>query len=163
MVSSECSNEYWFVVEKCLVKFHHISLPTARKKIQNLKKRLAEGKTSNDLIYHVEPFELACDIGKQDLCLDEYWSEYEKVLESYTPRQTKASPSEPKKKAAESNLLSISDYSSGRYGTGTRGLEKKAVAKKAAAKKAAAKKAAGAQKKPAKKAAAGAKKKTTRK
>lgn len=82
MVSSECSQTYWSAVEKCLVEFHHVSLPTARKKIQSLQKRLMEGKTSsNDLIYHVEPFELACDIMKnQHLCLDEYWTEYEKVL-----------------------------------------------------------------------------------
>lgn len=73
---SDISNEYWFIVEECLVKFHDMDLITARKEIQGIKDRLGQ----NNLIYHVEPFELACDIGKKDLEINDYWNDYREII-----------------------------------------------------------------------------------
>jgi hypothetical protein len=57
---------FWAIVEDCLVAFHGMSKGTAHGKTNAFRKKVRnppEG-ISGDIIYHEEPFYVACDIAQ---------------------------------------------------------------------------------------------------
>jgi hypothetical protein len=79
---------FWLVVEDCLVQFHHATRPNASSKTQNLRTKIESSTTplANELIYHDEPFYVACDIaglhdiGEQDALLQQNQVAYQSIL-----------------------------------------------------------------------------------
>jgi hypothetical protein len=57
-------DDYWNCVKKCLVRFHGWSRQKAAANVR-VKRPLFD--TTNDMIYHVEPFNLAEDIAGQKI------------------------------------------------------------------------------------------------
>ncbi len=71
---------YWVVVKKCLEKFHGVDAPAALEKAATLRSTIEAGGegSSGDMIYHAEPFYVACDLaGLHEVC------EQEKVLRQH--------------------------------------------------------------------------------
>lgn len=76
---------FWAVVEDCLVQFHHFERDTAAGKVTSYWRRLprgAEGEAPSfdDMIYHAEPWYIACDLAGHELPLAQYQPEYEGLL-----------------------------------------------------------------------------------
>lgn len=93
VVESKLAMEYWAAVQDCLVKFHSISRETAAEKIMDLWRRLtnisppenpgADGQDfMEDIIYHEEPWYVACDLAENEIPLDDRNRQaYEKILQ----------------------------------------------------------------------------------
>jgi hypothetical protein len=85
MVSLKDRNAFWGAVEDCLVEFHGLSRHDAKKKSKDLRKRIEsppKGISSN-ILYHDEPFDVACDIAGTPLNLSQYRQQYEGILSNH--------------------------------------------------------------------------------
>jgi hypothetical protein len=93
VVSVELASHFWTVVEECLIQFHDFERNRAAKEVAGLRHRLAQdaaldvGEPSfDDLIYHAEPWYIACDLAGDELPLDGHWLAYESLLRQIEPR-----------------------------------------------------------------------------
>jgi hypothetical protein len=86
MIDLQARDEFWSVVEECLQQFHHVSAADAVQKTRELRWKLKSPPPglptglASDLIYHDEPFDVACDLAGQQLDLDQYRSQYDTIL-----------------------------------------------------------------------------------
>jgi hypothetical protein len=86
MVGTKLATEYWAVVEDCLVQFHGFKRSDAAAKVTSLQKRLAQISTEimlsdfDDMIYHEEPWYIACNLADKDMPLKPHRTEYEAIL-----------------------------------------------------------------------------------
>jgi hypothetical protein len=87
VVSIELATQFWTAVDECLVQFHGLERNQAAKKVARLRSQLAQdaaldvGEPSfDDLIYHAEPWYIACDLAGAELPLDGHWLAYESLL-----------------------------------------------------------------------------------
>lgn len=85
MTTARLALSFWAVVEDCLVDFHEIDRPEAAKKVADLWRRLpaVEGdadESFSDIIYHTEPWQVACHLANSDLAMLEYQSEYRELM-----------------------------------------------------------------------------------
>jgi hypothetical protein len=71
----------WLAVALCLERFHGYDLSVAWDTVRDVQNsRAKELQSDPDLLYHEEPFYLACDISGKEFPLPKYRAEYEKVL-----------------------------------------------------------------------------------
>jgi hypothetical protein len=74
---------FWKTVEDCLVAFHNQNAFAAQKIVCDYRERLADEARQfgpdwmEDLIYHAEPWQLACDLAGTQLDVNDYRAEYE--------------------------------------------------------------------------------------
>jgi hypothetical protein len=94
MIGANLAAEFWAAVEDCLVSFHRFSRNDAAGKVTEVWRRLAnlESATSSaetaqgiqnpfqDMIYHAEPWYLACNLANQEKDLSQYRIQYEQIL-----------------------------------------------------------------------------------
>lgn len=80
---------FWLVVRDCLIRFHGISADEAERGIAELREKLADSKVPGavEMIYHDEPFYVACDIARQRLDIRDpaWWEEYQEMLDRPFP------------------------------------------------------------------------------
>lgn len=82
MKSEESHEEFWNVVVDCLVMFHRRERKRASNETRAYRVRL-EGrvdKSTFGLIYHEEPFVIACEIAAEPLDISKYAQKYEIIL-----------------------------------------------------------------------------------
>lgn len=74
--------KYWVQVKKCLIQFHSLSTKEARNHIKEYQKQfpIHSNDPSIDLIYHFEPFRLACKITGNRLSVKDFVEEYSNIL-----------------------------------------------------------------------------------
>jgi hypothetical protein len=73
---------FWGVVEDCLVRFHGWTCEATRRRLATLREDL-EARPSDmarEIIYHHEPFNLACIIAGRELALDDVADDYDAIL-----------------------------------------------------------------------------------
>lgn len=82
MINSDAKDRFWQIVEECLITIHGLQQDVARRKSVDLRERLESPPTgmSSDILYHAEPFDVACDIAKQARQLSDYREKYEEIL-----------------------------------------------------------------------------------
>jgi hypothetical protein len=82
---------FWWHVYSCLITFHNKPADDAKKLIRRLRSRfpLKSSNASVQLIYHFEPFRLACEIAKRKLDLKKFVKEYQEILESRPKAKSK--------------------------------------------------------------------------
>ena len=94
MIGANLAAEFWAAVEDCLVSFHCFSRNDAAGKVTDAWRRLANlestpspGETGKgtqdsfqDMIYHAEPWYLACNLADQEKDLSQYRTQYEQIL-----------------------------------------------------------------------------------
>jgi hypothetical protein len=92
MVAPQMAASFWSAVQECLVQFHHFSRSAAAEKVTDVWRRLgnltptpqesieSDGLTFDDMIYHEEPWYIACYIAKNELPLESNRSAYLQVL-----------------------------------------------------------------------------------
>ena len=68
---------FWDIVSECLVEFHGLNHAEAYKSSANLRGRLKELSRPNDMVYpsdmvyHEEPFNIACNLMDRQLKLED--------------------------------------------------------------------------------------------
>jgi hypothetical protein len=89
MVQAALATSFWAAVEDCLVTFHHLERDAAAEKVSGLRRKLPKGPTVKceklsleDMIYHSEPWYIACDLAQEELSLTQHQEAYENVLKA---------------------------------------------------------------------------------
>ena len=86
MIDLQAKDEFWSVVEECLQEFHHLSPLDAVQKTRELRRKLKSpppglpAVLAGEIIYHDEPFDVACDLAGQQLDLAQFRSQYDAIL-----------------------------------------------------------------------------------
>ena len=84
MVQAGVASNFWAAVEDCLVEFHNLERDAAAEIVTRLWRRLPKGEGTeqsfDDMIYHAEPWYIACNLAGNELPLIQYQSSYESVL-----------------------------------------------------------------------------------
>lgn len=78
---------YWKTTEDCLVEFHGFSPKSAIATTDGYRSRLDEAAEEagaewmEDLVFHQDPFNLACGLAGNDLPWDEHGAAYRRIME----------------------------------------------------------------------------------
>lgn len=74
---------FWYVVERCLEQFHALTPAASRQHCDQYRAVLdgAPSTVDTDLIYHADPFQVACDLNDKQLNVDQLRTEYDGLLE----------------------------------------------------------------------------------
>jgi hypothetical protein len=83
MITTKNKAAFWGAVEDCLVEFHNLSRDVAHEKSATFRECIEAlpRRTTEDIIYHEEPFYLACDLAGQRFELDPYRERYYQILD----------------------------------------------------------------------------------
>lgn len=75
-------DQFWNVVRACLIDFHDFAETDADLRCSELRRKIEAPPPglSNDIFYHAEPFDVACDLADQKLDLSKYYPRYERLL-----------------------------------------------------------------------------------
>lgn len=83
MFSDLEKNGYWMLLDKCLREFHGYAPETSIRAVcyyrDSLERRVF-GLESADIIYHEEPFALACELSGKELSLSDYLQKYDQLI-----------------------------------------------------------------------------------
>ncbi len=73
--------DYWQIVEECLVVFHELPRKQAQQLCANFRATIERPRRgiSRDAIYHAEPFDVACNLAGNRLDLKEHFTRYEEI------------------------------------------------------------------------------------
>jgi len=89
MVQAGIASNFWAAVEDCLVTFHHCERKAAAEKVTGLWRRLPKGPSAEceepsleDMIYHSEPWYIACNLAQEELSLTHHQAAYESILKA---------------------------------------------------------------------------------
>ena len=82
MMTTQAKQHYWQVVTDCLVEFHGLPHPAARRKCGELRKEVESRPTAmeRNLFYHREAFDVACALAGRQLDRAKRQPEYERIL-----------------------------------------------------------------------------------
>lgn len=82
MIGVAAKDAFWRAVGRCLVEFHDFGERDARRKTKEFRQTLEQdtGPTNGDLIFHEEPFYVACSLVRTELELKPYRERYEAIL-----------------------------------------------------------------------------------
>lgn len=84
-MASVLVTSFWKTVEDCLVEFHDLTAFAAQEKVRDYREQLAKEARQlgtewmEDLVYHAEPWRLACDLAGRELDLSDYCGEYQRI------------------------------------------------------------------------------------
>ena len=77
LIPPDAQDEFWEIVQDCLLEFHHFDKLTTQIKVSQFRKSLESLSASQlELLYHSEPFEVACDIAHQSLDMNTHLDRY---------------------------------------------------------------------------------------
>src|SRR5215216_5172674 len=79
---AETQESFWAAVRECLVRFHQLPDLTAVRKVAEFRSRLDEAPPGVplDMVYHAEPFDVACDLAGNQLDRGDVEAEYRELL-----------------------------------------------------------------------------------
>ena len=82
MFDIQATDEFWTVVEECLQEFHHLSPVEAVEKGRELRRKIRTPPPGilGEIIYHDEPFDVACELAGRPLDLAQYRTQYDAIL-----------------------------------------------------------------------------------
>ena len=87
MVEARAASAFWAAVEDCLVGFHGMQRETAAEMVTSFWRRLPQGPVENsngssfaDMIYHSEPWYIACNLADRELPLRAHQAGYNEIL-----------------------------------------------------------------------------------
>jgi hypothetical protein len=83
MITESLKNAFWAAVAECLAEFHGRKLTEAKLAVFDLRARVENPpeEIDSDLVYHSEPFYVACDLAGEVLDIGLYAKEYDEILE----------------------------------------------------------------------------------
>ena len=77
---------FWDAIIECLVQFHGMEQNNALKRVSDFQDRLLQTpeyirEDVCTIIYHSNPFDVACDLARTQLDVSEYRKPYQEILE----------------------------------------------------------------------------------
>jgi len=86
--------DYWAHVRLCLIQFHQYTEAKALKAVKEFQERfpLESEKPEVTLIYHFEPFRLACKITGKRLSVKDFVAEYSLILDQAVEHKKTSAP-----------------------------------------------------------------------
>jgi len=89
MVQASSASHFWSAVADCLVYFHHFERDKAAERVTSVWRQMPRGPEPNrneasfdDMIYHAEPWYIACNLAGRDLPVSENELRYREILQS---------------------------------------------------------------------------------
>jgi hypothetical protein len=79
MIPHDEAEAFWAVTVDCLVEFHRLAPEEADARVASLRERLARSG-ARTMVYHAEPFDVACDLAGVELDRTPVEMEYERML-----------------------------------------------------------------------------------
>lgn len=85
MIDAQAQDAFWGSVEDCLMDFHNLSRLDAQKRVNDLRSRIAQPLSglAGEILYHDEPFDVACDLAGKRLSLPQHRGQYEGILQRH--------------------------------------------------------------------------------
>lgn len=87
MVQASIASHFWTAVEDCLVEFHNFERGRAAETVTTLWRQLPKGPggkcdepSFEDIIYHAEPWYIACNLAQRDLPLNQFKTQYRELM-----------------------------------------------------------------------------------
>ena len=79
---NRAAGPYWEAVERCLIEFHKLEPRSARKRLARFRTAIAHEKLIHpEIVFHNEPFYLACDLTGTQLEMSDNQDRYTKILQ----------------------------------------------------------------------------------
>ncbi|HEV8059796.1 MAG TPA: hypothetical protein VGP68_07975 [Gemmataceae bacterium] len=90
VIPEDAKEQFWSVVKDCLREFHQSYLVSTLKKITQFRAKL-DGLPDEEmeLFYHSEPFDVACNLAKHQLKIEDYLARYLEIRDEEVPRQAR--------------------------------------------------------------------------
>jgi hypothetical protein len=87
MIPRDEAEAYWEVTRDCLIHFHGLAPEEAGLRVASLRERLVRTGVpmAEEMIYHDEPFYVACDLAGTELDPFEFDNEYQRLLQRPFP------------------------------------------------------------------------------
>lgn len=84
MITAHEAEAFWSVVAECLVRFHHKHPVIAAADVETFNARLerAPAGVRADMVFHAEPFDVACTIAGNPLLVEDVRYDYERMVRS---------------------------------------------------------------------------------
>ncbi len=84
-VDPRVKDAFWGVVRDCLVQIHKVPPADADQKTTDLRNRIERPPPgiNPDMVYHDEPFDVACDIAGNKLDLATHRGQYDPILRAH--------------------------------------------------------------------------------
>jgi hypothetical protein len=83
VIPNDAKDQFWSVVEACLVEFHHKPRARARSQVYQFRKKVEDLPTKEaELLYHSEPFDVACRLANHPLEVGNYLTRYLQIRDS---------------------------------------------------------------------------------
>lgn len=85
MIDLQAREAFWRVVEDCLVEIHKLARVDAQARVGNLRGKVDQPPVglSSEVIYHDEPFDVACDLANKQQSLPQHRNQYEGILQRH--------------------------------------------------------------------------------
>lgn len=85
MIDLQTKDAFWGVVEDCLVEIHKLAHVDAQARVSNLRNKVDQPPVglSSEIIYHDEPFDVACDLANKRLSLPQHRNQYDAILQRH--------------------------------------------------------------------------------
>jgi hypothetical protein len=82
MMTVQAKDAFWGAVRDCLIDFHGVPPVDADVLCTDLRRKVESPPTgmSADVIYHDEPFDVACDLANRPLSLSHHQAAYDQIL-----------------------------------------------------------------------------------
>jgi hypothetical protein len=85
MLTAAVAPHFWTAVEDCLVTFHGLTQCEAAGRVTGFWRRLPNTvdhsePTFSDMIYHAEPWQIACNLAEKDLPIADHEPKYREIL-----------------------------------------------------------------------------------
>jgi hypothetical protein len=79
---AKAERTHWAVVQACLVQLHGWTPHQAARAVAELRKRLrtTTNPMAAEIVYHAEPFDIACDLAQNSLNFFEHRAEYDAII-----------------------------------------------------------------------------------
>jgi hypothetical protein len=83
MIRQKHKDAFWCAVEDCLLAFHHATPAEAHRRSAELRQRIESmnPKPKYEMIYHDEPFDVACQLVGVQLDIEPYRGQYYRILD----------------------------------------------------------------------------------
>ena len=82
LIDPQAKDEFWGVVQDCLIELHNLTSFEAIQRSRDLRRRIeaAPAGLSSEMLYHADPFDVACDIARNPLDIAIYRARYDTIL-----------------------------------------------------------------------------------
>ncbi|ETX01489.1 MAG: hypothetical protein ETSY2_37165 [Candidatus Entotheonella gemina] len=86
MIDLKAKDEFWAIVEECLVELYRLPTPDARQRSEDMRIRIEAPPTgmSSEIFYHSEPYDVACGIMGVDPNLPQHSQQYDSILSRHS-------------------------------------------------------------------------------